>query len=141
MLTELALATALTTALAHTGGDVINGNPQDVYEGVSGCAAYSVPMEQRACTGRVLFAWGPYVSDSESLALGLGGGAYSASSGLPVDPLESAPPVMVSDSVPVVSDVWEVCEHPPGQVVEHVSGLDWSELTEDWSAEDLDRCF
>ena len=137
MLTEALLA----AALAYTGGAIINDEPQNIHEGISGCAAYTHPLEVRACVERVHLAW-----------------TYGATPSPNGDYLVPNPPAhAVTDqyygTTPqevAAESATEPAWTPPswcersaqGEIFEHESGLDWDEVVpDDWTDEQVDYCF
>lgn len=161
MITE----TLLAAALAFTGGAVINENPQNVHEGISGCAAYEQPLEQRACVGRVHYAWtgqkagmeaaeapvsvyqAPQVPKPAPVVPGPSQGIYSPGA---VAPINTNQPVPVVDGNATTGDdgEWiepEWCELTKSAdysgPVDHASGDDWSIVTESWEDWQVERCF
>lgn len=160
MITE----TLLAAALAFTGGAVINDNPQNVHEGISGCAAYEQPLEQRACAGRVYYAWTGQKADMEAPAAPVSAyEAPKASKPAPVIPGPSrgvyspgaVAPENTDQPVPVVDgnatgtgDDWEApewCEMTKDYEsydgpIDHVDG-DWETITELWTDDQVAKCF
>lgn len=163
MITE----TLLAAALLYTGGAAINDNPQNVYEGISGCAAYEQALEQRACVGRVHFQWTGERVDMEAAEAPVS--AYRAPSAPQVPtvaikssqtPQEVAPgmakaidtgePVpVVEGNATIVDGEWvapEWCEFTKDYEsydgpIEHASGDDWSIVTESWEDHQVELCF
>lgn len=157
MITEALLA----AALAFTGGAAINDSPQNIHEGISGCAAYESPLEQRACVGRVHYAWtGESLSDrhaptqDERATAPTGKPAGLRADGKPLSPGAVAP-INTDQPVPVVSGnaTWDGGEWTAPEwcattkdagysgPIDHESGLDWEEVTAEWTNEQVEQCF